>query len=289
LQRVSVGSIRFLSTQQQPQVATLFQVPATVTTAGQVLNYINAECKDDITDAHIQAVVEYVKEPQDFAGLSHAVTSYKRTRNYVMTTDTADKAITKVLESSPSSIEGPLWVLENFKERTGFYFSASVSAMNKALDALQKNLEGDIEDTEKERVWKALIRVTEGLIRRKTVQGGGGLKKRAKREYLRCLQTTKGPNQHTVQRVTEIGVMTKSAEDTQRTLLQTYQAAHVFMNPLAIERFEAERRKESGEEEGVVDGEADESEEQDSADERSEETDATESENEESTETEKKE
>lgn len=286
LQRVSLESFRSLST-QQPQVATSFQLPETATTAGKVLHYINTECKGDITDTHIEALVESVKEPQDYPGLLHALTSYKRTRKYVMTTDTADKAIRKVLESSPSSLEGPLWVLENFKERTGFYFSASVSAINKALDALHQSLDGGVEDVQKERVWKALVRVTEGLIRRKTVQGGRGLKKRAKREYLRCLQMKGGPNQHTVRRVAEIGVMVKSAEETQQTLVQPYQAANVSIHPLTIEWMEAERRKESGEDVEVVNEEADVSEEQVSAaDELSVEADATESGKEENTRTE---
>lgn len=68
--------------------------------------------------------------------------------------------------------------------------------------------------------------VTEGLIQRKMVLkwgGGRGLKKRAKREYLRCLQMMGGPNQRTVCRVIKIGVMIKSAEETQKTLLQPYQ------------------------------------------------------------------
>jgi hypothetical protein len=180
-------------------------------------------------------------------------------------------------------------VLENFKERSGLYFSASVFAVNRALGALLKRLNGDIDDTEKERVWKALIRVTEGLIRRKTVRGGRGLKKRAKREYLRCLQTTGGPNQHTVRLVAEIGVMIKSKEETRQTLLQKYQAASVSIHPLTIQWLEAETPEESGEEEGVVDGEADESEEQNSADEPSEETYSPESEKDESSESEKKE
>jgi hypothetical protein len=256
-----------------------------------VLNYINTEllCQKkkenndnnvDITDAHIQAYVEYVKEPQDFPGLLHAITSYKRTRNYVMTTTTADRVITNVLESSSSSfppnnnnsIEGPLWVLENFKERTGFYFSASTSAVNKALDALYETIQNSNDhalnnnDIDKERVWKALIRVTEGLIRRKTVLGGRGLKKRAKREYLRCLQTTGGPNQRTVRRVVEIGVMIKSVEETQKTLLQPYQTASVSIHPLTLERLlEEARPNEEKEENVVVDEEADESAEQDSA------------------------
>ena len=285
-QHVSLESFRSLST-QHPQAATSFHLPETATTAGKVFQYINTECKGDLTDAHIQALVESVKESQDFPCLLHALTSYKRTRKYVMTTDTADKAIRKVLQSSPSSLEGPLWVLENFKERTGFYFAASVSAINKALDALHQSLNGDVDDVQKEKVWKALVRVTEGLIRRREVQGGRGLKKRAKREYLRCLQTKGGPNQYTVRRVAEIGVMVKSAEETQQTLVQAYQAANVSIHPLTIEWIEAEERKESGEEVEVVNEGANISDEQVSAaDEPSVETDTTECKEHENTHTE---
>ena len=239
--------------QQQQLVSTILHMDIPTTTAGKVLDYLNTQCKNDLTNAHIQALVNACESPTDFPKVLHAIATFKRTRGYVMDAPTADGTISRVLTCSPTA-DGALWVLENFKERTGLYYSATTYALDRALDVLWKDLpkqHSDWNDITKERVWRALREVSFKLIQRKTLRGARGLKKRAKKQYLKCLQTKGGPTQHTVRRVVEISVWTKrNPEETRTTFIVPFQTANVSIHPKTLEWLEQQKEnQQSGNEE----------------------------------------
>jgi len=213
-------------------------IPADATTAGKVLHYLTTQCKDELTNAHIQALVKTCESPTDYPKLLHAITTFQQTRGYIMDTETADSIIHVVLKASPDSPQGALWVLENFKKRTGLYYSATAYAVNRALDSLLVNVES-VKDPE--RVWKALQKVSTKLIQRKTIRGARGLSKRAKRTYLKHLQNKGGPTQHTVRRVVEISTKLKGVDETTTAFIEPFQAAHVSIHPMTLEWLEAQK------------------------------------------------
>ena len=238
-----------LDTTSTAQAASTFQLPEDATTVGHILEYINTQCKDETTNAHIQALIIACSEPRDLNSLLHAITTFKRTRNYVMTTETANMAIAKALECH-TKLEGSLWVLENFKERTGLYYSASTGSLNTTLDKLYEALMDEEETSQetKDRVWKALTRLTQGLLQRRCPPR---MKKRAKRAYYRSLQDKiGGPRQRTVRRVAQIGIMVKSPEETWETLVEPFQEANVLINEKTIAWMEKKRSGESEQDEG---------------------------------------
>lgn len=224
----------FSTAQTEAQSTVSVGIPSDATTAGTILQYLNVECKDTLDNAHIQALAKSIESPSDYPKLLHAITTFKRTRGYVMDSDTAAVVIDSVLKANEdSSVEGPLWVLENFKPRTGLYFSATVYKLDDALEQLlQVCREKDEIDTE--RVWKALQNLSTRLMERKALRGARGLKKRAKKEYLRCLQNKGGPTNETVRRVAEIGVSVKGVEETKSTFIDAFQAANVSIHPRTL-------------------------------------------------------
>lgn len=274
-----LSSIRSFSTPAAATKETItVDIPSDATSAGKVLDFLNTQCKDELTNAHIQALVKACDSPEDYPKILHAITTFKRTRNYVMDTETADTLIATVVDKSPSSAEGALWVLENFKERTGLYYSATVYALNRALDSLWNQVErggSSVEDTE--RVWKALEKVSSKLIQRQTLRGARGMSKRAKREYLKCLQNKGGPTEHTVRRIAQIGATVKTPEETSATFIAPFQAANVWIHPKTLEWLEEQQVVEQVEEEseegseGDADQSSSEEPEADSAEEGSEE------------------
>jgi hypothetical protein len=257
--RASLTSFRSFSTpptaatEKVPNdnVVTTVSLPKDATTAGKVLDFLNTQCKEELTNSHIQALIKSCHSPADFPKILHAITTFKRTRNYVMDTPTADVLINTVLETSP--YEGSLWTLENFKERTGLYYSATAYALNRVLDSLWQQVQsGNLPQEDGERIWKALQQVSYRLLQRQRCRDGRGLGKRAKKEYLKCLQTKGGPTEHTVRRVAQIGVALKNKEETMTTFIVPFQTANVWIHRKTLEWLEEE---EVVEEEGGDDSE----------------------------------
>ena len=163
-----------------------------------------------------------------------------------MDASTASLLIQQVLDvSPPDSSQGALFLLENYKERTGLYYSASIYDLNRALDVLWQYVcdNTDLPDDETKRIWKALQRVSQKLIQRK--HGIQGMKKRAKRNYLKNVQSRGGPTQHTVRRVAQIGVAVvqdNNVQDVVSELMEPFQAAQVSIHPQTLDWLEAQKK-----------------------------------------------
>jgi hypothetical protein len=194
-------------------------------TPGHVLAVLNQVAKggyrlgSTITEDHIRLLLSSARPytPKDAKVIIKGLVDYKRINRFLLTQELAADCIDTILKCDPTT--GGLLVIEHFTMESGFFFSASLDTIHKTLEHMLQ--QGDAIEEHPQRVWKAIVQLTDQLLYRHQ-RPYREMKKRAKRAYLVQCRTHEGPNEITVHLLVELGmaVAPDDAESVYQDLLQ---------------------------------------------------------------------
>ena len=224
--------------QNQPAINVRESLPEEYTSSN-VMSVLNRKGDGGVPleEDDMRILIDAAKTSYDSRIVVTALIKYKRKNSFILTEEMTSFTITRILEINPT--HGPYVVLNNFNEKTGFFFSCSTPLLDKVLDQVLIR----IQDYKLYDVWPALLSALHLLIYRAD-RPHREMKKRAAKRYLKQLKSYHGPTSETVRLMAEIGLQITTAEAVYTEIVEHSQRNRVVVLEETLKLVEEARFKE---------------------------------------------